>query len=58
MFALILPPFQHQRPASAAKSLDFPSEKACNDAATKRSMETLNTSGGASACLTTMRLAQ
>ena len=52
MFALILPPFQHQRPASAANLLDFPSEHPGNDAATKRSMGTLKTSGGVSVCST------
>ncbi len=52
MYALILTRFQHQRPASAANSLDFPSEYPGNDAATKRSMGTLRTFGGVSACST------
>jgi hypothetical protein len=49
MHALVLTPFQHQGPASAANSLDFPNGKTCNDVSTKRSMETIKTSSGASA---------
>jgi len=47
--ALILTPFQHQGSAAPMTSIDFSSEKACNDTAAKWPMKTY---GGASARFT------
>jgi hypothetical protein len=52
MFVLILTLFLHQGPTATMTSIEFSSEKACNDAAAKWSMETMKIYGAASARFT------
>lgn len=52
MYVLILTLFLHQGSAPTMTTAEFSSEKACNDAATKWSMGTIKTYGGASARFT------
>lgn len=58
MYVLILTLFLYQGPAATMTSINFSSEKACNDAATKWSMETMKTYGAASARFTAVCVAK
>jgi hypothetical protein len=58
MYVLILTLFLYQGSAAAMTSIEFSSEKACNDAATKWAMETMKTYGAGSARFTTVFVAK